>query len=301
MRRADLLVLVVFSLALAGCGYSGTPGQQAKSGVTQPRSTRIIFTGKAEAPPKSAKITSADTKQAKAPPRTTKMASPASAKPMAALGETEPKPWSGVVLRLEFVDVEQRRVSGGTAFFIKGRSDQHYLLTCAHLIEEKKWRDLAGLNMHTMDNVKHIELFGPSLKKFVGSAVNLDKRSLGGLPDLTRDLVIQEFPDARWAKPLPLAAADPKLDDQVWVVGCEYGRPPSNENLYPGRIVRVSEGGYVLEKGVAFNPRGFSGGPVVNRKGEVVGNVLAATDRVILGATVSTLRKKLKENGISLE
>ncbi|MBV9123877.1 MAG: hypothetical protein JO112_11010, partial [Planctomycetes bacterium] len=88
--------------------------------------------------------------------------------------------------------------------------------------------------------------------------------------------------------------------DWVWVVGLEFGQPPGNEHLYPGQVIELTHGGYVLKQLPPFEAQGFSGGPVVNSQGEVIGNVLAGSPGIISGATAGTLRGWLQQNGITL-
>ena len=72
----------------------------------------------------------------------------------------------------------------------------------------------------------------------------------------------------------------PHADHRIAVTGAvsEAKDPPHDERFYPVRIVGVGRGGYTAKKLGAFDPRGFSGGPVINSAGLVVGNVLVGSD-----------------------
>jgi hypothetical protein len=91
------------------------------------------------------------------------------------------------------------------------------------------------------------------------------------------------------------------VGEWVWAVGNEAFKPLSNEKLYLGQIVDVSNGGYILKQNDRFDPHGFSGGPVINTRGEVIGNVLAGGGAFVSGATVTVLRQRLQANGIQVE
>jgi S1-C subfamily serine protease len=221
---------------------------------------------------------------------------PAAEQPSAT--STSAAEWSGVVLRLEFVFPERRIMHVGTGFVIEDRDGDHYLLTCAHLIADKDWRNRHSVKMHTMDGRRQIESLGSSLH--VGTAVDLRHPGQGGQFDMTKDLVIRSVAGS-WIRALPLADANPKVGEWVWAVGCESGGPPSNEKLFRGRVTAVADGGFTFTQHDRFNPRGFSGGPVVNRKGEVVGNLLAGKDQTVSGATVGAIRRRLKEVGIEVD
>ena len=50
-----------------------------------------------------------------------------------------------------------------------------------------------------------------------------------------------------------------------------------------------------------FSPWGFSGGSVVNIKGEVVGNTLAGSETVLVGTPVQGIRRRFAELQIKAE
>jgi len=126
------------------------------------------------------------------------------------------------------------------------------------------------------------------------------KATRHGRIDTTTDLVIR-FVAGKSMRPLPLAAQDPRVGDWVWAVGRESASPRGNEKLFPCQIREVADGGYLMKKHGEFDPRGFSGGPIVNAAGKVVGNVLAGGGEFIQGATVTTLRQHLKHAGIEVD
>jgi S1-C subfamily serine protease len=202
------------------------------------------------------------------------------------------------VFRLEFFLPKKRARHSGTGFVIEDMFQGKYLLTCAHLIEQEEWYKRDRLQMHTMDGKVAIETIGSPL--FIGTSVDLKRSMPNGRPDMTHDLVVQAI-KAKGLKPLPMARNDPKVGDWVWAVGCEMNKPSGNERLYPGRVLEVARGGFLFEQYQSFNPHGFSGGPVVNTRGEVVGNVLAGGHKHVGGATVNSIRTRLREKGILLD
>jgi Trypsin-like peptidase domain len=205
--------------------------------------------------------------------------------------------WSGIVLRITFTFPERRLRRAGTGFVVQDRSGQWYLLTCAHLTSDKDWETRHCVMMQTMDGRLAIESYGPSL--YHGPAVN-PKAIRHGRVDTTTDLVIRSVA-GQSMRPLPLAAQDPRVGDWVWAVGRESASPRGNEKLFPCQIRQVADGGYVMKKHAEFDPHGFSGGPIVNAAGKVVGNVIAGGGEFIQGATVTTLRQHLKHAGIEVD
>jgi hypothetical protein len=206
--------------------------------------------------------------------------------------------WSGVVLRVEFVFPERRAMSLGTGFVIRDRFRNLYLVTCAHLLRDRDWDNRYSVRMKTMDGQRRIESLGTTL--LAGSGVDLKHPLSNGWPDMTHDLVVRPIAGS-WAQPLRLAKTDPRKGDWVWAVGCEAREPPGDERLFRGCVSQVANGGFVFEKIDPFDPRGFSGGPVVNASGEVVGNVLAGAGNLVTGATVGALRGRLHEAGIQID
>jgi hypothetical protein len=151
--------------------------------------------------------------------------------------------------------------------------------------------------MQTMDGRLAIESYGSSL--YHGPAVN-PKTTRHGRVDTTTDLVIRVVA-GQSMRPLPLAVQDPRVGDWVWAVGREGASPRGNEKLFPCQIREVAEGGYLMRKHREFDPHGFSGGPIVNAAGKVVGNLIAGGGEFIQGATVTTLRQHLKHAGIEVD
>jgi S1-C subfamily serine protease len=209
-----------------------------------------------------------------------------------------PPPWSGVVLRIEFRYPEKHYMGLGTGFVIRDQSGNEYLMTCAHLVNDGGWDARYRIRMRTMDHTRTIEDYGDTLH--IGKSVDLQQTRGRGGPDMTQDLIVRSVA-GDWMQPLRLADHDPKVGDSVWVVGCEAKDSPHNERFYPIRIVGVGRGGYTARKLGSFDPRGFSGGPVVNSAGVVVGNVLVGSESTVGGSVVSAIRRHLAEHDIAPE
>jgi S1-C subfamily serine protease len=201
-------------------------------------------------------------------------------------------------LRIEFRYPEKHFMGLGTGFVIRDQSGNDYLMTCAHLVNDGGWDARYRIRMRTMDHARTIEDYGDTLH--IGKSVDLQQVRGRGGPDMTQDLIVRSIA-GDWMHPLRLAEQDPKVGDSVWVVGCEAKDPPHDEGFYPVRIVGVGRGGYTARKLGTFDPRGFSGGPVVNSAGVVVGNVLVGSDSNVGGSVVSAIRRHLAEHGITPE
>lgn len=179
----------------------------------------------------------------------------------------------------------------GTGFLVKDQAGKTYFLTAAHVMDdEAEWRTVRGLSLATMAG-QEIGSAKPTALKWVGKAFDV--------VDTTVDLVIWEPTFDQPPAPLALAAEDPKKNEWVWVAGLEGGqRGP--QKLYRCKVTGAESGGVTLRQEDRFQLRGFSGGPVLNAQGQVVGSVLGGNEPTVLCSKVSAIRKRLAEAGIQV-
>jgi hypothetical protein len=186
----------------------------------------------------------------------------------------------------------------GTAFAVRSKSGQKYVVTAAHLYHDDEWPTMQTITLSTMDDKVVARCKGVPL--YVGKYTEDSPHSKAWIRDYSEDLMITPLAEDSTTEPLSLAANNPVRDELVWVVGCEANKPGS-QKLYPCRVVRVSAKDFQYAALNAFDPWDFSGGPVVNQEGEVVGNLVASSSSVLLGTTVSVIRQRFKELQIQVE
>ncbi len=133
-----------------------------------------------------------------------------------------PQGFSGVVLRIEFLFPERRIRHIGTGFVIQDHRKEKYLLTCAHLVDERDWHVRYRVTMRTMKGDRRIESYGTSLH--VGQSIDLRQRGASGQPDMTKDLVIRPAA-GEWAKPL-------RLRPPIQRLAIGFGRSVVNRPLH---------------------------------------------------------------------
>lgn len=65
----------------------------------------------------------------------------------------------------------------------------------------------------------------------------------------------------------------PKIGETIFLIGCPYNETKCKQNSYPAKYVQFfeSKNSLVFELNTTVDLRGFSGAPVVNNKGEVLG------------------------------
>ena len=188
-------------------------------------------------------------------------------------------------------DLKGQQAAAGTGFLVKDPGGKVYFLTASHVMDdEAEWRSVRNLSLATMSG-EGIGSAKPTALKWIGKPFDE--------ADTTGDFCIWEPTCDRPPATLALAAADPKKNEWVWVAGLEGGqRGP--QRLFRCKVTGAQQGGVTLRQEDRFQLRGFSGGPVLNGQGQVVGTVLGGREPTILCSKVSSLRKRLAEAGIQI-
>jgi hypothetical protein len=187
-------------------------------------------------------------------------------------------------------ELSGRTVVAGTGFVITDTKGKHYFLSAAHVMDPLlNWRKIDNVTLNSLSNTP-VGTALPSNLTWVGKPFDT-----AGCED---DLVVWEptFPNPPAA--LKLAAEDPKRNEWVWVVGQEFGR--RGQRLMRCKVTGTESNGITLEQHDPFKLQGFSGAPMLNAKGEVVGMVLGGREPKVLSSVVSTIRQRLSEQGIQV-
>jgi S1-C subfamily serine protease len=206
--------------------------------------------------------------------------------------EGNPKVATEPAFRPVFV-LAGRSASAGTAFVIKAPSGKLLALTAAHVLDKPEWASVTSTSLSSMSGGRLIELQGRPV--YVGRSFDeLPPVENGSFPvfDTTEDFVVWYLPGGAAITPLDLADHDPRVNEWVWVVGQEPGKPLQ---FFRAKVTRVKSGAFVMKQHDRFEPKGFSGGPVLTSDGKVIGNMLAAdrSSGLLEGATASTIRQRV--------
>jgi S1-C subfamily serine protease len=181
----------------------------------------------------------------------------------------------------------------GTGFVVKDKAGKGYMLTAAHVMDhEADWNKVAEANMIRLGQGGH--MIGGLTGKPIHVGKPFDKSNA------SQDLVI--WPIAQDAKvtPLKLAKEDPKKNEWVWVVGQEARRDDQDQSLFLCKVTGADSGGILLKQHDEFVQMAFSGAPIVNAQGEVIGSMLGGRDSTILASKVSSIRERLTQAKVEL-
>jgi S1-C subfamily serine protease len=182
----------------------------------------------------------------------------------------------------------------GTGFFLVAPSGRIVALTASHVLEKNEWPTVRLAWFNPMAGAARLEV-GRKPDYLGRSFDELTPHEGGRFPlfDTSEDFSLWVLPSTQKAVPvLELAEAEPKVNEWVWAAGAEGGK---QFTLYRAKVTKVKKGTVMMSQHDKFAPRGFSGGPVFNANGKVVGNLLAADpdSGQMAGATAATIRQRI--------
>lgn len=180
--------------------------------------------------------------------------------------------------------------AAGTAFIVQDKAGKLYMLTAAHIMDnDAEWQQVKGVSLRVMGGAVTARVQGRPV--YIGKAFSEGNAST--------DLVIWPLAEGAKVTPLKLASGDPKKNEWLWAIGQEPGST-GPQKMYRCKVTGPDTGGFLLEQHDQFQMRGFSGGPVVNAQGEVVGSLLGGQGQKVIISGVSGIRARLAEAKIEL-
>src|SRR4029079_7901180 len=193
-----------------------------------------------------------------------------------------------VTLRPTFHYGKDDEQTTGTAFVILDREGTARLLTAGHLYRKDEWPTMRRVVLRSFADDTGFEVSGPP--------VHLGKYTEDTMPNFYNDLDLGEDL-AHWPLPsgvkwvgLKLARNEPAKGDRVWLVGREVNHE-GPQRLYPCKVNRSNTNMLYVKPDTRFDPEDFSGAPVVNSSGEVVGMLVGGTKLTgeLFGASLPAL------------
>lgn len=188
--------------------------------------------------------------------------------------ERPPAQWPQMVLTNEAQFSERTALSGASAFFLEAGDDVLLLATARHLT------GYAGGVEPPLDDAALLlpARFARQLRSWTVFPRTQPERSSNAVglaePAILGDWLVLTLAAARPPEQvvaLRLASLPVSRGDAVYLVGCPYEETDCVQNVYGGRVTwRMDHRfGYTLDPPV--DVRGFSGAPILNEAGRVVG------------------------------
>ncbi len=205
----------------------------------------------------------------------------------------------GAVLRPQFLLRDGRVLEAGTAFVARDpRSGRPILMTALHLLgpDGGNTRQIPISRVNSEVVQVRAKRFGSneivatarrcvSRTGFVGDGAYKDDCVAWQIDTLGKNTV-----------PLALSTRDLKSAGEVaWIVGNTYEKSASGVRLYRGVGWLQSNAEASVRPEETFEVRGFSGAPILNRQGEVVGLVSASdSSNTTYGAPIGRVRRNIR-------
>ncbi len=219
---------------------------------------------------------------------------------------TAPKIGSVVALRPLFLRKQGEPFSAGTAVAVRVQPQSApILLTALHLFGPSGGleKDLAPAELD--QQIREVWLAPISGKRRVVARARGALRKSGpalseNLPGVSEDVAAFKLQPKSAVNALPLAAANPKFGDWVWLVGDVFDHEPQTQRLFAGRVWRSHDEGTMIRLQERFPLRAFSGAPVINERKEVVGLLISGGEGGGIGIInpAGNIRRKLAVGGV---
>src|SRR5258708_37796727 len=121
---------------------------------------------------------------------------------------------SGTALRPQFSYGNDKTQRTGTAFAIRAKSGQKYLITAAHLYRDDEWPTMQTITLPTMEGkvMGHCEVAPLHIGKYTEDSPH----SKAWIRNYSEDLMITPLPENTSPKPCPLAPTNPVRGAWVW-------------------------------------------------------------------------------------
>ncbi|WP_437726699.1 S1 family peptidase [Sorangium sp. So ce861] len=182
-----------------------------------------------------------------------------------------PREWPQLVLTNLAEFHGHTPLQGASAFLLKTQDDRTLIATAKHLLGRNGGVD-PEISIPALDSaIRSWRLFPRTLPDQVAEAA---KVAADGLDDPRLDwlvLTLKDIAKPLPATPLPLRPRPVDVGEQVYLVGCPYAEATCKQNVYAGKVTARSGHRFRYDIDPPVDLRGFSGAPVVDQAGHVVG------------------------------
>ena len=183
-----------------------------------------------------------------------------------------PQTWPQIVLTNDAEFRGHTPLQGASSFLLDASNGTTWAATALHLIGESGGVQ-PEINVNELD--QKISTWRMYPRTLPESYLEIDKVAVGGLGQAGDDwllLAIKASNRPLPATPLKLRTQAVQVGEKVYLIGCPYEEEACKQNVYTGTVVGrgyVEFFRYELETPVDI--RGFSGAPIVDKHGHLVG------------------------------
>lgn len=187
------------------------------------------------------------------------------------------EPWVDQLTWPQFLLTNEAHFAGrtsleGAASFLLQTRQGVVLATAAHLTGEPG----GVLPPLTRRELVDAERFGQALERWWAFPRTRPRERVAGLglaaPSVHRDwLLLKAGPVPSSLRVLQLADEVPRVGSRVFLVGCEYAERDCVQAVRVGQVTAMEDGLLRYSVVPPMDPRGFSGGPLLDARGHVVG------------------------------
>ena len=160
-----------------------------------------------------------------------------------------------------------QRMDGASAFLVQAGA-QRYAVTAKHLIGEDGGIEPKKLPSHLNAELGIWQLFA---RRQASDTLLIDQLLNTVDADSSDALVFSVKAGKTSYQALVPRYDAPAKGEEVYLIGCPYAEPDCRQNRYPVRVVETSPKEYLLTKNQTPELKGFSGCPVVDKQGQVIG------------------------------
>lgn len=175
----------------------------------------------------------------------------------------------------------KRPMIGASSFLVE-YNEKVYGVTAKHLIQENGGGYKPPIKASELNTVCASWMMYP--RTVTENFIKMDKL-LNTADYMKEDVLIFSINGTVPAtvKPLKVRKSS-SLPREVWLIGCPYSETDCKQNLYHASVITMEQG-YIIAQNLQpqVNIQGFSGAPVVDENGEVVGSAsFSAEDNLIV-------------------
>jgi hypothetical protein len=192
---------------------------------------------------------------------------------------------------LERVDNHQHRQAN--AFCIQWGAGRRYLVSHASILTQNDWQQVSRVSLTGRDNLR-VPLEVKPL--YLGTYTEDHQPNLLTNPDLGLDLVVWSMPDILIGTGLSLASTSAVPGEDVWIVALP-GKNTNAQSHFHSRVLEHSDKALSIQPLDRVPLDQIIGSPVINQRGEVLGNVLGGNDLTLIGAGFQGIKHRLKTIG----